>query len=259
MQFCKMQALGNDFVIFGNPSQQTCPKKEFIQFLCNRHYGVGGDCAIYISASEKADYFMHVYNPDGFEAEICGNALRCSAKYVCDCGFFKKRSFIAETRSGIRELKVNGDIITAEIGKPEIINKGELDISGISLPYISVSLGNPHCVIFVTYGLHDSEFNHYGYHIEHHPLFPQGTNVEFACITDNDRIVMRVWERGIGETLSCSTGSCACVAAAQHEGLCGNSVQVYQPGGIIQVETRQHGNMYITGKCVNVFKGTLPH
>ncbi len=210
---------------------------------------------MFISSSKTADYFMHVYNPDGFEAEICGNALRCSAKYVVDCGFFRKRNFTVETKSGVRSIYVEDENITVEIGKAVVVESGVLDISGVSLPYHSVSTGNPHCVVFLTYGLGDREFNYFGNAIEHHPIFPNGTNVEFACITDNGRIVMRVWERGIGETLSCSTGSCACVAAAQREGLCGNIVDVYQPGGVITVETKECGNMFITGKATTVFKG----
>lgn len=257
MQLYKMQALGNDFVVFGSPTRHTPPEREFIRHICDRHYGLGADCAVFIGASKNADYFMHVYNPDGFEAEICGNALRCSAKYVKECGYFKKNSFIAETLAGLRTLKVQGDEVIAEIGKAEIIMQGTMEISGVSLPYTSVSLGNPHCVVFVTYGLDDSEFNYYGYTIEHHPLFPDGTNVEFACITDNNKIVMRVWERGIGETYSCSTGSCACAAAAQNEGRCNGTIQVYQPGGIIEVNTGENGNMFITGKCTTVYKATL--
>ncbi len=257
MQFYKIQALGNDFVVFGGPSKSKTPDNKLIRLLCSRRYGVGADCAIFISKSDNADYFMHVYNPDGFEAEICGNALRCSAKYVTDCGYFKKKLITVETLSGLRILKINENSITAQIGSPEIISKGCLEVSGVTLPYTAVSMGNPHCVIFTNYGLSDDVFNHYGYAIEHHPMFPEGTNVEFASVNDNERIVMRVWERGIGETLSCSTGSCACVAAAQFDGLCGSKVQVYQPGGIIEVETDENETMYITGKCEIVFKGNF--
>lgn len=256
MNFHKLQALGNDFVIFGNPAQTHLPDKDLIRFICDRHYGIGADCAVFISSSENADFGMHVYNPDGFEAEICGNALRCSAQYITECGFFKKRNYFAETRSGIRQLKVNASDITVQIGKPEIISEGILEVSGITLPYLAVSLGNPHCVIF-TSGINDSEFRHLGYSIEHHPIFPEGTNVEFAAVSGGNRIAMRVWERGIGETLSCSTGSCACAAAAFHKGYCDGSVKVHQSGGIIEVETAESGEMYITGRCNTVFKGTL--
>ncbi len=256
MNFYKMHALGNDFVVFGNPAQTNLPEKELIQYICDRHYGIGADCVVFISSSQTADFGMHVYNPDGFEAEICGNALRCSAQYITECGFFKKRKYFAETRSGIRELRVEGSDITVQIGKPEIVSEGVLDISGISLPYLAVSLGNPHCVIF-TSCISDAEFSHLGRAIERHPIFPEGTNVEFAAVSGGNRIAMRVWERGIGETLSCSTGSCACVAAAANKGYCDGTVKVHQSGGIIEVETAESGDMYITGRCTTVFKGTL--
>lgn len=256
MQFYKMQALGNDFIVFGSPAKTTLPKSEKIRFLCNRHYGIGADCAVFIGNSGNADFFMHVFNPDGLEAEICGNALRCSAQYVSEKGFFRKKSFIAETRSGARSLKINQSNVTAEIGVPRVINKGWLDIEGISLPYTSVSLGNPHCVIFCS-NLSNDDFYRLGPKLENHPLFPEGTNVEFAAVSSGNKIAMRVWERGIGETLSCSTGSCACVAAAMNEGICENNVEVHQPGGIIQVETKGCGNMFITGSCKTVFKGTI--
>lgn len=256
MQFYKMQSLGNDFIVFGSPAQTTLPKDEYIRFLCDRHYGIGADCAVFIGASDRADFFMHVYNPDGFEAEICGNALRCSSQYVAECGFFRKRYFVAETHSGIRSLKVDNEDITTEIGVPHILNKGWLDICGMSLPYTSVSLGNPHCVVFCS-NLSNDDFFVLGPAIENHLLFPEGTNVEFAAVTNGNKIAMRVWERGIGETLSCSTGSCACAAAAIDEGLCEGKIHVHQPGGIIEVETRSCGNMFITGSCKTVFKGNI--
>lgn len=256
MQFFKMQALGNDFIVYGSPSKTTLPTASQIKQLCDRKYGVGADCVIFIGQSAFCDYFMHVYNPDGFEAEICGNALRCSAKYVNQCGYFNKKLLNIETRSGQRTAVIDGDFIKCEIGLPEILQQGVIDINGVSLPYFYISVGNPHCVIFTDYSLSDQEFYHYGPIIERHPTFPNGTNVEFAGVSDNNKIVMRVWERGIGETLSCSTGSCACVAAAQSKGFCGNNVQVYQPGGIIEVTT-ENKTMYINGKCNTVFTGKI--
>lgn len=256
MNFHKIQALGNDFVLFGNPYQTSLPDAELIRHICNRHYGIGADCAVFISRSERADFSMHVYNPDGFEAEICGNALRCSAKYVSDNGFFKKHNYDCETLSGIRNLTVTNDDITVQIGKPTITKKGKLCIENAEISYIAVSMGNPHCVVF-TSDLTESEFELFGRSIEHHPAFPNGTNVEFASISGKNSITMRVWERGIGETLSCSTGSCACAFAAFSEGILENIAHVRQKGGIITTELRDAGDMYITGKCTTVFKGKL--
>lgn len=254
MKFLKIHAFGNDFVVFGNPSSFTQPTKNLISALCDRHYGVGADCAIFVGKSKNCDYSMHVYNPDGFEAEMCGNALRCAAKYVHLKGFFKKKSFICETLSGVRSVKIEDDTITTEIGKPEILNIGSLEINDMCLPYTFISLGNPHCVVF-TASLNDEEFEYLGPAIENHILFPEGTNVEFAAITDNNRIAMRVWERGIGETLSCVTGSCACVAAAHNRLKMSSSVNVFQKGGIVTVDVTETGDMFVTGKCTAVFEG----
>lgn len=256
MQFTKMQALGNDFCVFGSPNGNALPQKDIIKLMCNRHYGVGCDCAVYISRSTVADYFMHVYNPDGFEAEMCGNALRCSSKYVCDSGFFSKRTLVVETASGTRAVNVTGDTVCAEIGKATIIEKNVVVVAGVAFRYVYVSVGNPHCVVFPS-NLSDYEFSFFGKAIENHPNFPNGTNVEFITAINAEDISMRVWERGIGETLSCATGSCACAAAV---GAIYGPKRIYrvkQPGGTLEVEHRDSGSMFINGECKNVFKGTL--
>ena len=256
MQFTKIQSMGNDFVVFGSPSTKRSFSNEFIKRICDRHYGIGADCAIFIGNSSEHDYFMHVYNPDGLEAEICGNALRCSAKYVLNNGYFAKRSFVAETLSGPRYISAEDDGITTEIGKGSLIKKSELHFSGLSLPYYYISMGNPHCVIF-TDELTNDEFRYLGPIIETHNDFPNGTNVEFASVSSTDEIVMRVWERGIGETLSCVTGSCACALAAIKEGLCNNNVRVTQSGGTVDVRLRECGSFFVKGNCKIVFKGTF--
>lgn len=256
MHFTKMQAYGNDFVVFGTPASTVLPKVELIKEICDRHYGIGADCAVFVQKSKKYDYFMHVYNPDGFEAEICGNALRCSVGYVLNNGYFTKKQFTVETLSGPRSIVADCNKIITEIGKARIIEKGNLHLSGITLPYVFVDLGNPHCVVFIN-SITDDEFCCFGKLIENHPNFPNGTNVEFVSFLNNDTAIMRVWERGIGETLSCTTGSCACVAAGIELGLCEKNVSVQQAGGIIKVETRNCGNIFVTGECKTVFKGTF--
>ncbi len=256
MNFNKMHALGNDFFVFGNPYDKSIPSENLIRRVCDRRYGVGCDCAVFIGRSDIADYFMHVFNPDGFEAEICGNALRCSAKYVCENGYFKKRNFTVQTISGIKTVLVNENDITTEIGKPTINEANCINIAGVNIPYVSVSFGNPHCVIFVK-ELSDDEFALFGKSIEKHPHFPNGTNVEFAYLSNPNTIEMRVWERGIGETYSCTTGSCACVAAANYLGRDCSKCDVIQHGGTITVITDENGSMSVTGDCTTVFKGTL--
>ncbi len=254
MNFWKMESLGNDFIVFGSPSNATLPNKNLITRISDRKYGVGADCVICISSAKDADFGMHVYNPNGFEAEICGNALRCTAKYIADNGFYKKRTYYVATNSGIRALVNNNDNITVEIGHADILKNGILEVCGKTFEYFSVSVGNPHCVIFVS-SISDELVYYFGRAIENHPLFPNGTNVEFANIISDDEIEIRIWERGIGETLSCSTGSCAVVEAARHQLKIAPFVRVKQPGGIIEVETKSCGNMFITGRCNTVFKG----
>lgn len=256
MRFNKMQAYGNDFIVFGSPSAESLPNKEHIKKICNRRYGIGADGAVFIQKSLKADYFMHIYNPDGFEAEMCGNALRCSAEYVRQIGYFSKRTITVETKSGIRSVKFENNVITTEIGRPCIIQKGELRISGISLPYTYVNIGNPHCVLIVP-ALNDDEFNYLAPLIEQNEIFPNGTNVEFVIPSSDSTLLMRVWERGVGETLSCTTGSCVCAAVAHEEGICDKNVTVQQTGGDIRVNIRECGNTFVSGECKTVFKGEL--
>ncbi len=256
MRFTKMQAMGNDFVFFGSPSATILPDCELIKNICDRHYGIGADCAVFIQKSKNADYFMHVYNPNGFEAEMCGNALRCSAEYVKQSGYYSKQSLTVETKSGLRAVKHIGQTITTEIGKAHIIEKSTLQFFGISLPYIYLNIGNPHCVIFVP-AINDEEFNHFASMIENSECFPEGTNVEFVIPLKENVFFMRVWERGIGETLSCTTGSCASAAAALNENLCGHNVQIEQKGGTVNVNIRECGNIFVTGECKSVFSGDL--
>lgn len=256
MQFFKMQSMGNDFVVFGSPSSAKCPNADKIAQLCDRRYGVGADCAIFIAKSKCNDYSMHVYNPDGFEAEICGNALKCSAKYVTERGYFKRKQLFAETLSGTRELYIEGNCVNAQIGTPRIIENGCLDLYGMSLPYTLVDMGNPHCVVFLSQ-LTNELFLLLGPFIEKHKNFPNGTNVEFASIIDEHNIKMRVWERGIGETLSCITGSCACVAAASYFGICENEVSVHQRGGIADIKIEKNGCLTTKGEVHTVFTGKI--
>ena len=256
MQFFKMHSMGNDFVVFGTPSNINLPTKNTISALCDRHYGIGADCAVCIGKSQNSDYFMHVYNPDGTEVEMCGNALKCSTQYVHEKGYFKRNLFSIETQSGIKKASVHAKQIIAEIGKPNIVQHGILEFYSSPLPYVQVSMGNPHCIIFAA-NLSDEQFLTLGPFIENHPDFPNGTNVEFANILDESNIEMRVWERGIGETFSCITGSCACVAAASVVGSVSDTVSVHQYGGIAEIKIDENGIMFNKGKVTTVFQGTI--
>ena len=256
MNFLKIQALGNDFVIWGTPSNTVLPDEEAIRFLCDRHYGIGADSAVYIARSNNADYAMHIYNPDGFEAEMCGNALKCSMQYCIERGFFNKRCAIVETKSGLRSVYESDGLITAEIGKATILEKGVLNIAGLQFPYRLISVGNPHCVIFTDEAIGD-EFPYIASAIENHPNFPNKTNVEFARYLDDNTIDIRIWERGIGETLSCVTGSCACVEAVVDQFNLNGKFKVKQAGGIVEVDRKECRTAFVTGKCETVYKGTI--
>lgn len=256
MKFTKMQALGNDFMIVGSPRSHFMPDGDLIAEVCDRKYGIGCDCFVTVGASENADYRMRVFNPDGFEAEMCGNALRCSAKYVFSSGYSTKKCFSVETLSGIRraELSEDGSNVRAFVGVPEIESFGSISLAGLEFPYVSVSVGNPHCVLF-TGGIGDGDFRICGRAAETHPMFPNGTNVEFAAVSHSGDILLRIWERGIGETLSCATGSCAAAFAAYKDGRCGSSVSVHQPGGTLSVDIDGSGNTSVLGECRTVFRG----
>lgn len=254
MYFSKIEACGNDFCIFGSPISTFSPTAEYIRKICDRHFGIGCDCAVCISRSENADYFMHVYNPDGFEAEICGNALRCSAQYVYECGYFNKKVLTAETLAGVRSIQRKDNMYKVCLGKPQVCEKGILNVSGATIPYFLIDTGNPHCVVFVEH-ISDDEFYRYGNELSCNPHFKNGTNVEFARIIGCGEIEIRVWERGIGETLSCSTGSCAAYVAANEISEMSNECAIRQKGGTIKAEIDSHGRIYISGGCNTIFKG----
>lgn len=255
MKFSKVHSLGNDFIFIGSPSSSPCPDNSFIVQSCNRKLGIGSDGFIVISRSRVADYRMRIFNSDGSEAEMCGNALRCSAGYVVESGYSTKKSFTVETLAGIRKAVIENDGVKAYIGKPNITDSGVIAVNGKELSYVSVSTGNPHCVIFGN-PLTDDEFFTLAPKIERHPLFPQGTNVEFASVTHSGSILMRVWERGVGETLACGTGSTAAAFAAYSAGLCGSTTDVHQKGGILKCCITED-DAWVKGSYTLVFRGEI--
>lgn len=253
MKFTKMQSLGNDFVFFGSTEKEISVSSEQIRLLCDRHYGIGADCAVSICNSKSADYKMRVFNPDGFEAEMCGNALRCSAKFVNDNFITDKNEFVAETNSGLRAVKNDSGIVTAEIGKPQILKELSFAVDGIEYKIHMIDIGNPHCVVHAD-NSSDKNFEHIGKVISESDLFVGGCNVEFITFSNENEAIIRIWERGIGETLSCVTGSCAISAVLDSNF---DHYLIEQPGGIVRVERRSCGNMFVSGKCETVFTGEI--
>ncbi|GAB2702362.1 diaminopimelate epimerase [Paenibacillus thermoaerophilus] len=277
MEFVKMQGLGNDFIVVYGRDRLPENASETAVRLCDRHFGVGADGLVYILPSEAADFQMRIINADGSEAEQCGNAIRCVAKYVYDRGLAPGETLSVETLGAGRQvvrIQAEGGkakTVTVDMGEPvldglrvpttlegEPILNREIEAAGRTFRFTAVSMGNPHCVIFVD-DAPGFELGTYGPALEHHPVFPKRTNVEFATVRSRTRLDMRVWERGAGPTLACGTGACATLVAAHLNGLADRRATVSLAGGDLDIEWSEADNrVYMTGPAVEVFKGVLP-
>ena len=277
INFKKMHGTLNDFVVFHDLDNRIRLSAEQVAHLCDRRAGIGADGVIAVRRSSVADFFMDYINADGSLAEMCGNGIRCLAKYAYDNALTDKKVLPVETRAGIKTLQLipgeNGKIervrvdMAAPIFEPAKIPANvEADYPVIDYPIESqgclfhgtlVSMGNPHCVIFVDNDP-DSFPRQYGPDIEKHPLFPFKTNVEFIRVLDRKHIAMRVWERGSGETFSCGTGACAAAVAANLKGFVDSSCIVQLLGGDLDIEWK--GDTFpviMTGSAVTVFEGSI--
>lgn len=270
-----MQGLGNDYLYFDCTSKEFPNPEQAAIFLSDRHFGVGADGIILIAKSDIADFRMIMFNADGSEGKMCGNGIRCIGKYVYEKGFTKKNDLKIETRGGVKELKLkihdnkvssievdmgvpifNGLEIPTTINSIKVLNE-PLTILGREFLFSSVSMGNPHCVIFVP-SITDALLNNYGPLIEHHQNFPERVNVEFVEVVSKNRLKMRVWERGSGETLACGTGASA-VAVMSHElGYTNADVVVELLGGDLRVIYREDKHVINEGPAEFVFEGTVP-
>ncbi len=277
MRFTKMQGAGNDYIYL--ECFRSAPPRDLVglsRAMSNRHFGVGSDGLIVICPSERADARMRMFNADGSEAEMCGNGLRCVAKYVYDHGLVRKSSIQIETGRGV--LKVDLEITdgkvrgaTIDMGEPILEasripttltgnppTDAPLQVSGKSFQVTCLSMGNPHCVIFAN-DLTDLLVLDFGPRIEEHPAFPKRTNVEFVRVNNPDDVTVRVWERGTGETLACGTGACAVVAAGVLTGRTQRRIVAHLPGGDLRLNWSESGNhVYLTGPAVEVFSGDWP-
>ena len=265
LPFVKMHGLGNDYVYIDcfHPETEKAIKKidlsELARRVSDRHFGVGSDGLVLILPSEIADAKMRIFNADGSEAEMCGNAIRCVGKYMYESGLHPKPRLSIETKAGIRSLllqAIDGEVeeVTVSMGTPRVqadtIMRGS-DPIGFS----SVNMGNPHAVFFRHSPEQIEEIAHYGPLVSPHPHFPQGTNVEFAYVRNTREIDVRVWERGSGLTLACGTGACAAAVAAAQQGLTERKVEVHLPGGDLEVVWDIDGVVYMTGPATEVFRG----
>lgn len=275
MKFTKMHGLGNDYIFTYIMQEELQNPAILAQKISDRHFGIGGDGLVLILPSDKADIRMRIFNADGSEAEMCGNASRCVGKFVYDNGIIKKERITMETLAGIKTLELRiadgkVDAVRVDMGSPAL-DPAQIPVVSTKERFIAepvesdgrvfnvtcVSMGNPHAVIFTddvdTLPLHD-----YGPKLENHSLFPKRTNVEFIQVISRDRIKMRVWERGSGETMACGTGACASVVAAVLNDLCDRKVTVMLPGGELFIEwDEESGHVYKTGPATKVFDGEI--
>lgn len=268
--FTKMHGIGNDFVFIDGRRFKIPNPKKTAKLLCNRRFGIGADQLLLLGKSRKADFRMQIFNADGSEVGMCGNGLRCLAKFVRDEKLTTKREIRIETASGIQTAQVlSASRVLIDMGVPvlkskeipvnlsgRVINR-PIRVEGKELRATCLSVGNPHCVIF-TEDLEKYPVEKIGPVIENHNLFPQKTNVEFVKVISAREISMRVWERGAGETLACGSGACAAAVASVLNGFTGRKVDVKLKGGILQIEwDRKSGHLFMTGPAETVFKGEV--
>jgi diaminopimelate epimerase len=242
--FLKMHGLGNDFVVFDARNRPLSLSPLQARAIADRRLGIGCDQVIVIDkAANGAEALMRIYNADGGEVESCGNAARCVARLLMD--ELGKREIRLETRGGALACADAGGLVTIDIGRPrfdwreiplvEEANTNSFSVGELAQDASAVSVGNPHCVLFVEDTAH-APVQALGSAIEHHLMFPERTNVEFVQVLSPDRLRMRVWERGAGETKACGTGACAAMVAAQRRGLCGRTADVLLDGGTLTIE-----------------------
>lgn len=275
MKFTKMQGAGNDYV-YVNCFEETVENPAEVAIrVSNRNFGIGSDGLILIMPSPVADVKMRMFNSDGSESEMCGNGIRCVAKYAYDHGIVSKQEITAETGAGILTLQLftNGnkvERVRVNMGEPRL-TRNEIPMTGngstrvvseplnilhSTFPITCVSMGNPHCVIFVD-DVINFPVEKYGPLIENHELFPRRTNVEFVQVISRTEVRQRTWERGAGETLACGTGASAVSVAGVLNGLTERKILNHLSGGDLELEWQENGPVFMTGPAVEVFTGEM--
>ena len=277
MDFVKMHGLGNDFVFIEDKTGQDKDYTVLARAMCNRHTGIGADGLIVIVDSRVADVRMRIINSDGSEAEMCGNGIRCFAKYVYDSGIIEKKQFTVETPAGIMEPEITvgadnkAELITINMGRPsfnrsEIPMEGaegrvlneDLCVNGANWKITSLLMGVPHTVTYVD-DVDTVDIEKIGPLFEKHEAFPKHTNINFAQQMDDRTVKVRTWERGAGATLACGTGSCSVAVASFLNGRTGREVDIQLPLGTLHIEYREEdGNVYMTGPAAVSFTGIWP-
>jgi diaminopimelate epimerase len=273
VKFWKMHGLGNDYVVIDNRDEKISDDEaaELALKLCRRWFSVGADGILFVSNSDAADVKMRIFNADGSEAEMCGNGIRCFAKYCYENGIARKSELVVETLAGNKRAWLtveNGLVVSVmvDMGVPALernkipmVGEGtcideDLQVDGESFKVTCLSVGNPHCVIFVD-DVDDFPVQRLGPKIETHSVFPKRTNVEFAQVLGENEVKVRVWERGCGETLACGTGACATLVAGNLLKKLDGKVRVHLLGGDLEVEYADR--LFMNGPAEKVFEGTL--
>ena len=267
IRFTKMQGIGNDYIYvdtarypIGNPAQTAIA-------WSRPHTGIGADGLVLIGPSDKADFSMRIFNADGSEARMCGNASRCVGKYVFEKGLTRKTDLTLETLSGIKHLHLHTraacgqevvEQVTVDMGVPRLLHESlTLEANGKQFTGTAVDMGNPHFVVF-TDELASIDLAKDGRALEHHPAFPDRSNIEFVHIANRHEAEMHVWERGSGITQACGTGACASQVAAFHAGLTDREATVHMPGGDLTIRLDEAtGHVLMTGEAETVFEGEI--
>ncbi|WP_068775160.1 diaminopimelate epimerase [Paenibacillus sp. FJAT-26967] len=276
MEFTKMNGLGNDFVVISGYSELPENVSQLAVKWCNRFFGIGADGLVFILPSDRADVQMRIINSDGTEAEQCGNAVRCVAKYVYDRDENKRAAITVETLgAGVQEVQVEGEsgkasAIRVDMGEPvlrglevpstidaDVVLNEPVEVDGVTFHFTAVSMGNPHCIIYVE-DAPNFDLGEWGPKLEKHPLFPNRTNVEFVTVRSREYADMRVWERGAGPTLACGTGACATLVASVLNGHTERTAVISLKGGELGIEWNEGNNrVYMTGPAEEVYRGII--
>jgi diaminopimelate epimerase len=275
MRFAKYQGTGNDFVMLSDPDDELELTPHMVRSLCDRRFGIGADGVIRVGPSGRAHFFMDYANSDGSPSEMCGNGIRCLAVFARAEGLTDEAVIDVDTVSGVKSVSVQGERVRVDMGPPifdparipVVIEKGGTDalrtkigLDGATLEAAVLSMGNPHAVLFVD-DVNSVAVTTLGPRLEHHPAFPNGTNIEFAAVDSPNRIRLRVWERGSRETLACGTGACAAAVAARVLKDGDTKATVDLRGGELEVEwagsTTDEQSVFMTGPAVEVFTGEV--
>jgi len=275
MHFTKMHGTGNDFVVIDGRTNHADWSRLALA-MNDRHFGIGGDGIIVAAPTDKADIRMRMFNPDGSEAEMCGNGIRCLAKYAAERGLVRpsNNAITVDTLNGVLTCTLLGDLrrvdsVRVSMGKPHLDPREIPVIAEQAAPVVGlpieaggrrfdltcVSMGNPHAVWFTTEAVDTFALDAIGPDVEHHPAFPRRVNFEIVNVVDSTKLKARVWERGAGLTLACGTGACAVAVAARLNGIIGGSADVELPGGTLHIDWDGVGEVFLTGPAVEVFEG----